>query len=173
MKCFILKILSRLARLHPKNSGKKYPQLWYCMPQRYKNKKPETIYCSFCGSPIIGTPLASQCDPNMPAAINWCSWCLEKNIPSLDAVTEAKAHHPVIIPKKRVALISYWLRPFLLWLCSKLTGHEPSKTEWGYGGGRFVDRNCRWCDKLLKVPISEDPPPNNMLEGLTGEMTDG
>ena len=58
----------------------------------------------------------------------------------------------------------------LEWLCGKLTGHELSKTEWGYGGGKFVDRNCRWCDKVIKVPKQEDDPPNDVLKGLAHDM---
>jgi len=33
-----------------------------------------------------------------------------------------------------------------------LTGHELSKTEWGYGGGKYADRWCRWCNKRVRVP---------------------
>src|SRR3990172_2391587 len=44
-------------------------------------------------------------------------------------------------------------------LCGRLTGHEISRTEWGYGGGKFVDRNCRWCDKTILVPKDEETPP--------------
>jgi hypothetical protein len=36
-------------------------------------------------------------------------------------------------------------------LCG-LRGHELSKTEWGYGGGEYADRWCRWCNKLIIVP---------------------
>ena len=42
-------------------------------------------------------------------------------------------------------------------LCGRLTGHEPSKTEWGYGGGRYVDRWCRWCNLQIQVPASDAP----------------
>lgn len=46
------------------------------------------------------------------------------------------------------------------WMCGCATGHEMSETEWGYGGGNFVDRNCRWCDKGFKIPkVEEDLPP--------------
>ena len=34
-------------------------------------------------------------------------------------------------------------------------GHEISKTEWGYGGGEFVDGNCRWCDAHIDVPYDK------------------
>jgi len=51
-------------------------------------------------------------------------------------------------------------------LCGFLTGHELSETEWGYGGGRFVDRNCRWCDLLIQVPKQESPPPNCLKDNL-------
>lgn len=33
-----------------------------------------------------------------------------------------------------------------------LKGHELSKTEWGYGGGEYADRWCRWCNKHIVVP---------------------
>ena len=54
----------------------------------------------------------------------------------------------------------YWvtkIRPRFLqcmpkFLCGILTGHELSKTEWGYGGGRYADRWCRWCNKRFLVP---------------------
>ena len=58
----------------------------------------------------------------------------------------------------------------LQWLCKRFTGHEISKTEWGYGGGKFVDRNCRWCDKVIKVPKREEEPPNEELKDLTQEL---
>ena len=44
------------------------------------------------------------------------------------------------------------LRRFLQWGCG-LLGHELSKTEWGYGGGKYADRWCRWCDKIFSVPV--------------------
>lgn len=58
----------------------------------------------------------------------------------------------------------------LQWICGFLTGHEISKTEWGYGGGKFADCNCRWCDHVIKVPVKENPPPNPVLETLANEM---
>lgn len=61
------------------------------------------------------------------------------------------------------------LRPILETLCGWFTGHELSKTEWGYGGGKFVDHNCRWCDKVIKVPKVESPPPG-MLGDIVDEM---
>lgn len=44
-----------------------------------------------------------------------------------------------------------WIAAALQWLCG-LTGHELSNTEWGYGGGDYADRRCRWCNKKIKVP---------------------
>ena len=41
------------------------------------------------------------------------------------------------------------------WLCGRICDHEHSKTEWGHGGGEYVVGRCRWCDKKLKMPISE------------------
>ncbi len=43
------------------------------------------------------------------------------------------------------------LTKLLQWLCWLLVGHEPSKTEWGYGGGQYADRWCRWCNKMIRV----------------------
>jgi len=51
-------------------------------------------------------------------------------------------------------------------ICGFLTGHEISETEWGYGGGKFVDRHCRWCDKLIKVPKEEEIPPSSELKDM-------
>lgn len=33
-----------------------------------------------------------------------------------------------------------------------IRGHELSKTEWGYRGGEYADRWCRWCNKHIVVP---------------------
>jgi len=49
------------------------------------------------------------------------------------------------MPQKR------WLRNLLQWICGK-THHEPSDTEWGYGGGNYADGWCRWCNKMFQVP---------------------
>ena len=59
---------------------------------------------------------------------------------------------------------------FKTWLCGKLTGHEWSKTEWGYGGGKHVDCWCRWCDYCDSVPLAESPPPNQTLADLSDEL---
>jgi len=40
-------------------------------------------------------------------------------------------------------------------LCGLLTGHEKSATEHGYGGGKYIDCNCRWCAKVILEPIEE------------------
>lgn len=48
------------------------------------------------------------------------------------------------------------------WLCGKLTGHELSKTEWGYGGGKYADMNCRWCDKTIRVPVADTFKPESL-----------
>lgn len=58
------------------------------------------------------------------------------------------------------------LRLFLERLCGILTGHELSKTEWGYNGGNFLDRNCRWCDKSFVVPKDEEPTKRDFFEKL-------
>ena len=105
-----MNLMPLIARCHPKNWDKRhheYPQLWYCMPRRWKRDKEGNI--------------------------------LRRAIPRL------------ILEK----------------LCGWLTGHELSKSEWGYGGGKFVDHHCRWCDKVIKVPKVESPPP-----GILGDIVD-
>ena len=49
-------------------------------------------------------------------------------------------------------------------ICGFLTGHEISKTEWGYGGGKFVTRNCRWCDKIILIPKEKEEVPYNLMD---------
>jgi hypothetical protein len=40
----------------------------------------------------------------------------------------------------------------LRFLCGIIFKHPHSKTEWGYGGGKYADRWCRWCNKMFQVP---------------------
>jgi len=47
-------------------------------------------------------------------------------------------------------------------ICGWLTGHEISKTEWGYGGGKYADMNCRWCDKTIRVPVADTFKPESL-----------
>jgi hypothetical protein len=63
-----------------------------------------------------------------------------------------------------------WIHRLKTWLCGKLTGHEWSRTEWGYRGGKHVDRWCRWCNHCASVPIAESPPPNQILADLTDKL---
>ncbi len=53
--------------------------------------------------------------------------------------------------------VPHWkpMKSFLQGLCWLICRHEKSDTEWGYGGGEYVDNWCRWCNKVIKVPISE------------------
>jgi hypothetical protein len=51
----------------------------------------------------------------------------------------------------RIGKRNKWRAKIIQFLCGLLTGHELSKTEWGYGGGNKVDRWCRWCNKLIAV----------------------
>lgn len=46
------------------------------------------------------------------------------------------------------------LRRLLQRVCKRMTGHSLSATEFGYGGGDFVDRHCRWCDQLIQEPYA-------------------
>ena len=111
---FFLWLLPIVAKWHPKNKIKgyreKYPQLWYCMPKRWKEVKGE--------------------------------------------------YYPNGQPK----LKRRPLRIIIEHICGFLTGHEISKTESGYGGGRFIDKNCRWCDRVIQVPIEECELPKEMTD---------
>lgn len=49
-----------------------------------------------------------------------------------------------------------WIARLIQWLCG-LRGHEISKTEHGYGGGKYADCWCRWCNKHLQIPKAESP----------------
>jgi hypothetical protein len=72
-------------------------------------------------------------------------WVLEK------VKSHSKAGLPTGLRRAKPRLI-------LEHICGFLTGHEISKTEVGYGGGGFIDRNCQWCDKSIKIPKSENIP---------------
>lgn len=53
-------------------------------------------------------------------------------------------------------------------ICGFLTGHEISKTEYGYAGNdNKVDRQCRWCDKSFQIPKIE-----NHISGIFQNLTD-
>lgn len=71
----------------------------------------------------------------MPPRWKWV-WSAESQI-------ERPIPHPV----------GFKARKIIEFLCGLIGGHELSKTEWGYGGGKYADRHCRWCDKVIKVPI--------------------
>jgi hypothetical protein len=113
---FFLFLLPFIARIHPKNWGVtrwEYPQLWYCMPRRWKKHKVHT------------------------------------------GIVELRRAKPRLVIEH---------------ICEFLTGHELSKTELGYGKG-FIDRNCRWCDKFIQVPVSENivSPIFKNLMGMVDE----
>lgn len=58
---------------------------------------------------------------------------------------------------------------FVQWLCLKTTGHEGSLTEYGYGGGKMMDRWCRWCNYRFQVPTSEEPSKQYLVDSLEDE----
>lgn len=62
----------------------------------------------------------------------------------------------------------YWAPACSLieWLCGILVGHELSNTEWEFDGGGFIDRYCRWCNKMIRVPKDEEPTRRDWLVGL-------
>jgi hypothetical protein len=65
-------------------------------------------------------------------------------------------------------------------ICGFLTGHEISMTEWGYGSTsnekskcwkQYIDRSCRWCDKSIEIPITENILPQP-FKGLMNVLED-
>jgi hypothetical protein len=60
-------------------------------------------------------------------------------------------------------------------VCGFIGGHEPSKTEWGYGGGDYADSWCRWCNKLIPVPKEElltRFPGSGQMMNMVGKKID-
>lgn len=57
---------------------------------------------------------------------------------------------------------SKWLARLLQWSCGKLTGHEVSKTEFGYDGSGMADYWCRWCNHKIRMPLREETDPLNL-----------
>lgn len=54
----------------------------------------------------------------------------------------------------KISRRSKWLGALIRWACGKLTGHQASKTEWGYAGGGKMDVWCRWCNQIGSAPAS-------------------
>ena len=52
---------------------------------------------------------------------------------------------------RRIPIIGNSIYRLIQFICG-MFGHELSKTEWGYGGGKYADRWCRWCNKLIILP---------------------
>ena len=67
-----------------------------------------------------------------------------------------------------------WARRILQCACGIFGGHELSNTEWGYGGGDYADRWCRWCDKMIVVPKESiyfqfrDSNAKDLMSGVRG-----
>ena len=69
-----------------------------------------------------------------------------------------------VVPSAEVGTVRFRVQAFLYRkiykaiierICRLVIGHEISRTEKGYGGGPYEDRNCRWCDKVFQVPLGE------------------
>ena len=63
-----------------------------------------------------------------------------------------------------------WLRKHIERLCGVITGHEASRTEWGYGGGPLCDVWCRWCNHLWQIPLDECPRALEVLSEVAPEL---
>lgn len=67
---------------------------------------------------------------------------------------------------KRVPFIGMKiLHPVVAGICFTLIGHEHSGDR-GYGGGKYADIWCNWCDWVLKVPVDE--VYGRKVQGLIG-----
>lgn len=60
------------------------------------------------------------------------------------------------LPRSWVTRIQRW--------CGHITGHAWSRTECGYGGGRFFDVWCRWCDYESQIPVEEMPSRSGLID---------
>lgn len=54
-----------------------------------------------------------------------------------------------------------------------LFGHEISQTEWSYWGGPCCDVRCRWCDKLMQMPMVEARRKFPSIEGMGDSIRAG
>lgn len=59
-----------------------------------------------------------------------------------------------------------WMRRLTQRLCGTWGGHEWSATEWGYGGGGYCDRWCRWCNQISSQPLAENEMAEDRAELL-------
>lgn len=66
----------------------------------------------------------------------------------------------------RIPVIGKYAVKTIQFVCA-LRGHEPSKTEWGYGGGEYADVWCRWCNHAWQAPVKE--LPNNARAAIYRE----
>ena len=73
-------------------------------------------------------------------------------------------HHVAHMKKHSPALVRA-----IQFVCG-LFGHEISRTEWGYGGGEKVSVWCRWCNKLIVIPMSEARFRFPIMEELKPEI---
>lgn len=74
-----------------------------------------------------------------------------------------------------IKFIGNFLAKTIQTLCGFICGHEPSITEWGYGGGDYADSWCRWCNKLIPVPKEElltRFPGSGKLMNMVGKKID-
>jgi hypothetical protein len=59
------------------------------------------------------------------------------------------------------------------WLCGRITGHQWSPTEWGYGFGG-VDVWCQWCDHFETISLEEAakifPSLRKTVYDITGKL---
>ena len=65
-----------------------------------------------------------------------------------------------------------WLRRYIEKFCGLVTGHEASKTEWGYGGGPLCDVWCRWCNHRWQIPLAEHPRGLALISEMAPELLD-
>lgn len=50
---------------------------------------------------------------------------------------------------RKIPIVGAALYGFAQWLCGLITKHEHG--DWDYGGGDFVNINCKWCNYRYQI----------------------
>lgn len=70
-------------------------------------------------------------------------------------------------------------KPMQRWtkrLCRLIIGHEVSRTEWGYAGGKRCDVWCRWCNQIGTADaaaLENFKGARSLVYSMTGKVITG
>ena len=79
---------------------------------------------------------------------------------------------PLAVRTRHIPVIGEWMYASIRSACQKLCGHEPSKTEWGYGvGNNHADVWCRWCNQIGQIPLTETTERFETARGIIWQAT--